>query len=100
MQVSATTTTSDTDTVTIVIPKSQVAMMAKKGSTLVDQCGTSYLINACMLSDRASLDHVISKPIANGETNTPHLLQLSLSPSYAKEEIPPIKLLTSPISSG
>ena len=37
MQVSETTTTSETDTVTIVIPKSQVAIMVKEGDNLVDQ---------------------------------------------------------------
>ena len=69
MQVSETTTTSNTYTVILVIPKSQVVMLSKKGDTLVDQGGDSYLINALMLSDRNSLDNGISNPTANGETN-------------------------------
>ena len=39
IQVSVATTTSNTNTVTLVIPKSQVAILAKKEATLVDQGG-------------------------------------------------------------
>ena len=95
-----TTTTSNIDTLTLVIPKSQMAMLAKKGATLVDQGRNVYLSNALMLSDCKSLYHVIYKPISNGETNTPYLLQPSLSPSYTKEEIPSSNFLASPMSSG
>ena len=95
-----TTTTSDTDTATLVIPKSQVAMLSKNGDTLVDQVGNSYSKNALMLSDFKSLDLVISKPTANEDTDSPYLLQPSLSPSYSKEEIPSSKMLASPMSSG
>ena len=100
IQVLFTTITSNIDTLTLVIPKSQMAMLANKGATLVDQGGYVYLSNALMLSDCKSLYHVIYKPIANGETNTPYLLQPSLSPSYTKEEIPSSKCLASLMSSG
>ena len=73
MQVSETTTTSNTDTVTLMIPKSQVSMLAKKGATLVDQVVNSYLINALVISDHKYLDCGIYKPTSNGETNTPYL---------------------------
>ena len=85
MQVEATTTTINTNTVTLVIPKSQMAMLAKKGDTIVDLGGNSYLMHSLMLSDQNSLDHGISKPTANGEKNSPYLLQPSLSPSSTKE---------------
>ena len=85
MQVSATTNEIDTDIVSFVIPKSQVAMLAKKGDTLIDQGRKSYLINALMLSDHNSLDHGIFKLTANGGTKSPYLLQPSLPTSYAKE---------------
>ena len=74
MQVPVTTTTSNTDTVTPVILKSQVSMLAKKGDTLVDQGGNSYSINALMLSGCTSLDHGISNTAANWETNIHNLL--------------------------
>ena len=80
IQVSGTTTTSDTETVTLVIPNPRVAMLAKKGATLFDQGGNSYLINALMLLGCTSFDHGIYKPKYNGGTNSPYLLQLSLSP--------------------
>ena len=57
-------------------------------------------MNALMISDRKSLDYGIYKPTANGDTNAPYLLRPSLSPSYAKEEIPSSKILASPMSSG
>ena len=99
-KVSATTTTSDTDTVTLVIPNYQVAMLSKKGDTLVDQGVKPYTTNYLMLSGRTSLDNGISKPTSNGENNTFYLLQPSLSPSYAKEEKTSIKLSASLMSSG
>ena len=71
MQVSETTTTSKTDTVTLVIPKYQVAIMVKEDDTLVDQGRNSYSMNALMLSGCTSLDNGISKPTANGENNVP-----------------------------
>ena len=100
MQVSETITTSNTYTVTLVLTNSQVAMLDKRGATLVDQVRNSYPMNALMLSGCTSLDRVISKTTSNGETNTTYLLQPYLSPSYAKEEIPSRKLLASPMSSG
>ena len=42
MQVSGITTTSDTDTVTLVIPKSQAAIMVIEDDTIVDKGGNSY----------------------------------------------------------
>ena len=53
-----------------------------------------------MLSGCKSFDHVIYNTISNGETNAPYLLQTSLSPSYAKEEIHLGKNSASPMSSG
>ena len=52
MKVSATATKSDIDTVTIVIPKYQVAMLDKKGANIVDQVGKSYLTNALIIPGR------------------------------------------------
>ena len=66
MQVLVTKTTSNIDTVTLVIPNSQVSMLAKKGSTLVNQGRNSYSINALMLSDCKSLDNVITNTTYNG----------------------------------
>ena len=66
IQVSATATTSDTYTITLVIPKSQVAMMVKMETPLVDKGGNSYSLNALMPSGRTYLGHIISKPIGNG----------------------------------
>ena len=100
MKLLATTTTSDKETVSLVITKSQVDMLAKTGDTPVDQGGNLYSMNALMLSDRKSLDHVISTPKSNGDTNVPYPLQPSLSPSYTKEEIPSSKILALPMSSG
>ena len=51
MQVSAAATPSAINTVTINIPKSQVAMLAKKGATIVNQGGNSYSMNALRLSN-------------------------------------------------
>ena len=85
---SETTTTSDTDTDTLDIPTPQVAMMVKKGDTLVDQGGNLYLMNALMLSVHTSLGHLISKPTVNGDNNETNILQSSLAPSYTKEYIP------------
>ena len=45
MQVSADDTPLSMDTTTVEIPKSQVAMMDKKGATIVDQGGNSYPMN-------------------------------------------------------
>ena len=100
MQLSPTTTKSDTYTVTLVIPKSQVSMLDQKGATLVDQGGNSYFMIALMISDCKSLNHGISKPTSNGETNSPYLLQPSLSPSYSNKEIPSSKIPASLMSSG
>ena len=100
MQVQATTTTSNTYTVNLLIPKFQVAMMAKKGDTIIDQGGNSYSMNVLMLSGFIYLDHIISKPTSNGETNSPYLLQPSLSPYQDKEGITSRELSSSPISSG
>ena len=71
MKVLATTTTSETDTVSLVIPKSQVAILAKNGATLVYQGGKLYSMNALMILYYKFLDHGISKPTANGQTNVP-----------------------------
>ena len=98
MQVSETTTTSNTDTVNLLIPKFQVAMMAKKGDTIIYQGGNSYSMDVLMLSGFISLDHIISKPTYNGETNSPYLLQPSLSPSHDKEGITSRELSSSPMS--
>ena len=68
MQVSGAATTSNTDTVTLDIPKSEVAMMSKKGYSLVYQYRNSYLMNALMISGRTSLGHGISKHKVNEET--------------------------------
>ena len=50
MQVLVVATTSDIDTATIEIPKSQVTMLSNKGDALIDQCRNSYLMNALILS--------------------------------------------------
>ena len=73
-----------------------MAILAKKGVTLVNQGRNSYPMNDLMLSDCTSLDHVISKPTDNVETNTPYFLQPYISPSYAKEEIPSRNIPASP----
>ena len=52
MQVSDTETPSAIDTITIEITKSQVAMLSKKGATIIDQGGNSYSMNALTLSNR------------------------------------------------
>ena len=100
MQVLVTATTSDTYTVELVIPKSQVTMLAKRGAILVDKCGKSYSINALILSDCKSRDHGISNPTANEGTNTPYIIKPALSPSYTKEEITSSKISASLMSSG
>ena len=51
MRVSSDTTSSDMDTIMIEIPKSQLAMLLKKGSTLIDQGGNLYSMNALTLSN-------------------------------------------------
>ena len=58
-------------TITIELPKSQVAMLAKKGATLVDQGGKYYSMNAttCKNSNDGS-----SKNNFNGEINPPYIL--------------------------
>ena len=96
---SETTTTSDTDTVTLVIHKYQVDMLAKNGATLVDQGGNSYSINSLMLSGRMSLDCGIYKPKSNGDSNIKYLIQPYLSSSYDKKDIPLLNILASPMSS-
>ena len=92
MKVLVYVTTSNIYTVTLVIPKSQVVMLAKKVGTLVDQGGNSYLMNAFMLPSCTYLYHVIPKPTVNGGTNAPYLLWSSLALYYAKEEIPSQKI--------
>ena len=42
------------NTITIDISKSQVAMLARKGATLVDQVGNSYAVNAMTFSNHKS----------------------------------------------
>ena len=75
MRVLVAATKSDTDTVNLEIPKSQVYMMSKKGYNLVGQGGNSYSMNALMLSGHPSLGLGISNPTVNGDTNAPYLLQ-------------------------
>ena len=79
MQVSATATTSNIDTVTLEIPKSQFSMMSERGANLVHKGRNSYLINSLMLSGHTSLGHGMYKPTINEDTNTHYLLQLSLA---------------------
>ena len=66
IQLPETTVTINTDTVTLVIPKYQVAILFKKVDNLVDQGRNSYSMNALMLSSHKFLDHKISKPTENG----------------------------------
>ena len=51
MQVSAAATKIAMDTITIEIPKSQVAILAKNGATFVVQGGNSYSMNAMKFSN-------------------------------------------------
>ena len=70
----ASSTTRDTDTVTLDITKSQVAILAKRGTTLVDQGRNSYLMNALMLSGCTYLGHGMYKPTVNRVTKAPYFL--------------------------
>ena len=51
MQVSDAESPSAIDTITIEIPKSQVAMLTKNRATLIDQGGDSYSMNILTLSN-------------------------------------------------
>ena len=57
MQVLAATTTSNTYNVILDISKSEVAMLAKKGASLVDQGGNYDSMNDLMISGCTSLGH-------------------------------------------
>ena len=85
MQVMEAETTRNTYTVNPEIPNCQVSMLFKKGATLVDQGGNSYSMNALILSGCTSLGNGNPKPIVNGETNKPYLIQSYLEISFAKE---------------
>ena len=77
MQVSDAATQSATDTIAIEIPKYQVAMLAKKGDTLVDQRGNSYFMSAMKFSNRKSCENSndgASKNKFNGDINSTYLL--------------------------
>ena len=100
MQVPAAATTSDTDTITFEIPKSQVVMLYKKGPNLVNKGSNSYSMNDLMLSVFTYVGHVVHKPTINGETNTTYLLNPSLEQSYSKEDIPSGIVFYPPMSSG
>ena len=50
MQLSAAAAPRSMDTITVEIPKSQVAMLEKKGATIVDQGGNYYSVNVMTLS--------------------------------------------------
>ena len=84
VQFLAVTTTIDVDTGTLMIPKSQVAILAKKGYTLVDQNGNSYSMNDLILPGCTSFGSGITKPTVNGETNTPYLLHSSYFTSVSR----------------
>ena len=88
VQVSSAAPTSNTYTVTLDIPKSQLDIINKRGGTLVDQGVNSYSINTLMLPCCMSIGHGISNTTDNRETNAPYLLQSSIAPSYSKEDIP------------
>ena len=52
MQVPDAVTPNAIDTNTTKIPKSQVAMLSKKGDTIIEKGGNSYSMNALTLSNR------------------------------------------------
>ena len=77
MQMTAAETSSAINTFTIGIPKSQVAMMAKRGYTLIDQGGNSYSMNALTLSNFMFNEDGVngsSRNKVNGEINPPYLI--------------------------
>ena len=60
MQVSDAESPSAIDTITIEIPKSQVATMSKKGANIIDQRGNSYSMNALTLSNRMFHEDIVN----------------------------------------
>ena len=98
MQVSAAATPSAINTVTIKIPKSQVAMLAKKGATIFDQGGDSYSMNASRISNIMFNEDGVngaSNNKVNEEIKPPYLLySVTLC---ANEEVHLEKIVASPL---
>ena len=98
MRVSSDTTPSDMDTIMIEIPKSQVAMLLKKGSTLIDQGGDSYSMNASRISNIMFNEDGVngaSNNKVNEEIKPPYLLySVTLC---ANEEVHLEKIVASPL---
>ena len=75
MQVSDAETPSAINTITIDIPKSQVAMLSKKGDTIIYQGSNSYSMNALTLSKRMFHEDGVNgdyKNKVNGKINPPY----------------------------
>ena len=74
MQVPDAVTPDAIDTNTTKIPKSQVAMLSKKGTIIIDKGGNSYSMNALTLSNRMFHEDDVNgyyRDKLNGDINPP-----------------------------
>ena len=104
MQVLSTTAPRSMDTITVESTKYQLAMLAKKGASIVDQGGNSYLMNAMTFSTIAPCDSGLYKNKLNGEFKPLYLLNDLTSGKNEtepnRENCPSSIFLASPMSSG